>query len=230
MPSSLQLRSGAEGASRSSQPRASSGAIWRTPAGTHRFGGAPNSGPVTLKASNRLVIAESGEGSIAAFPPPHNFFWSRETALQPRLRLVIGRSVRRSLRRSAAAAELRGRSRRRRAAATRTRVRTSRCAARASGHRPAHARLSTTPAPARSDGRAAGALCVHAEDDRCKAVPGYQVMATHFHSALVGRLRADARMAISTCVSPTSTSSRRRGSTSSRRLTAAASGFGGGSD
>ena len=35
---------------------------------------------------------------------------------------------------------------------------------------------------------ARGALAFTRED-RFKAVPGYQVMATHFHSALVGRLR-----------------------------------------
>jgi len=31
-----------------------------------------------LKTANRLVIAEGASGSIAAFPPPHTFFWARE--------------------------------------------------------------------------------------------------------------------------------------------------------
>lgn len=43
-----------------------------------RLGGAPNQGPVALRTANRLVVAETGTGSIAAFPPPHTFFWARE--------------------------------------------------------------------------------------------------------------------------------------------------------
>ena len=31
-----------------------------------------------LKASNRLVAAEGRSGSLAAFPAPHTFFWTRE--------------------------------------------------------------------------------------------------------------------------------------------------------
>jgi hypothetical protein len=57
------------------------GLIWKDLAGTrqsYRFGGAPNADPVTLRTSNRLVVAETGAGSIAAFPPPHTFFWARE--------------------------------------------------------------------------------------------------------------------------------------------------------
>jgi hypothetical protein len=44
------------------------------------FGGANNDREAPLKTANRLVIAERGKaGSIAAFPPPHNFFWARES-------------------------------------------------------------------------------------------------------------------------------------------------------
>jgi hypothetical protein len=44
------------------------------------FGGAANVNEAPLKTANRLVIAERGKaGSIAAFPPPHNFFWARES-------------------------------------------------------------------------------------------------------------------------------------------------------
>lgn len=56
---------------------------WRDVAGnwqSHRLGGAPNTVLVPLRAHNRLVIAETAGGSIAAFPPPHNFFWSREVS------------------------------------------------------------------------------------------------------------------------------------------------------
>src|SRR5205814_130689 len=44
------------------------------------FGGATNEREAPLKTANRLLIAERGRaGSIAAFPPPHNFFWARES-------------------------------------------------------------------------------------------------------------------------------------------------------
>jgi hypothetical protein len=54
---------------------------WRDIASTwqeNRLGGAVNTDPVPLKAANRTVIAETGTGAIAAFPPPHTFFWARE--------------------------------------------------------------------------------------------------------------------------------------------------------
>ena len=58
---------------------------WRDIANTwqeYRFGGAKNDDEVPLKASQRLVVAETGPaGSIAIFPPPHNFFWAREIAI-----------------------------------------------------------------------------------------------------------------------------------------------------
>ena len=48
----------------------------------YALGGKPNADRVALKAYNRLVIAEQGKaGSIAVFPPPHKFFWSREVAI-----------------------------------------------------------------------------------------------------------------------------------------------------
>ena len=44
----------------------------------YRFGGSNNESLVPLRAANRLVVAEGPAGSIAAFPPPHRFFWARE--------------------------------------------------------------------------------------------------------------------------------------------------------
>lgn len=59
--------------------------VWRDISNTwqeYRFGGAKNDDEVPLKAANRLVVAEAGHaGSIAVFPPPHNFFWAREIAI-----------------------------------------------------------------------------------------------------------------------------------------------------
>ena len=54
---------------------------WRDLGGNwqdYQLGGAANEAPVGLQAANRVVIAESAGGSIAAFPPPHVFFWARE--------------------------------------------------------------------------------------------------------------------------------------------------------
>jgi hypothetical protein len=56
---------------------------WRDLSNTRQeylFGGANNDRDAPLKTANRLLIAERGRaGSIAAFPPPHNFFWARES-------------------------------------------------------------------------------------------------------------------------------------------------------
>ncbi len=45
----------------------------------YEFGGAPNRDPVALRARYRLAVIETGGGSIALFPPPHKFFFARET-------------------------------------------------------------------------------------------------------------------------------------------------------
>ena len=47
-----------------------------------RLGGPRSENDVPLNTNGRLVIAERGAaGSIAVFPPPHNFFWAREIAI-----------------------------------------------------------------------------------------------------------------------------------------------------
>ena len=54
---------------------------WRDTGGhdqQYAFGGVPNETIVPLKASNRVLIAEGKGGSIAAFPMPHTFFFTRE--------------------------------------------------------------------------------------------------------------------------------------------------------
>jgi hypothetical protein len=43
--------------------------------------GPVNADPVPLRAANRLVVAETSGGAIAAFPPPHTFFWAREVEI-----------------------------------------------------------------------------------------------------------------------------------------------------
>jgi hypothetical protein len=54
---------------------------WRDQGGhpqQYRFGGVKNDGRVAVKAANRLLVAEGPSASIATFPPPHTFFFTRE--------------------------------------------------------------------------------------------------------------------------------------------------------
>jgi len=54
---------------------------WRDTAGqmqSYGFLGPANNDDVVLQAANRIVVAETGSFAIAAFPPPHTFFWARE--------------------------------------------------------------------------------------------------------------------------------------------------------
>lgn len=44
----------------------------------YEFGGTVNQDPVALKARNRLVFLDNAGGSVAAFPPSHKFFFARE--------------------------------------------------------------------------------------------------------------------------------------------------------
>jgi hypothetical protein len=43
--------------------------------------GPANAGPVPIRAANRLVVAQTGAGSVAAFTPPHTYFWAREVEI-----------------------------------------------------------------------------------------------------------------------------------------------------
>jgi hypothetical protein len=54
---------------------------WRDTGGhpqQYRFGGVANDKLVPLRAANRVIVAEGKGGSLAAFPPPHTFFFTRE--------------------------------------------------------------------------------------------------------------------------------------------------------
>ena len=54
---------------------------WRDTSGDwqkYEFGGTPNQSLVALRARNRVATVEGPGGSIAFFPPPHKFFFSRE--------------------------------------------------------------------------------------------------------------------------------------------------------
>ncbi len=43
--------------------------------------GPANVDDVVLRAANRLVVAQTDGAAIAAFPPPHTFFWAREVEI-----------------------------------------------------------------------------------------------------------------------------------------------------
>lgn len=43
--------------------------------------GPVNGEVVPLRAANRLVVADLGRAAVAAFPPPHTFFWAREVEI-----------------------------------------------------------------------------------------------------------------------------------------------------
>ncbi|NMM47574.1 CehA/McbA family metallohydrolase domain-containing protein [Marinigracilibium pacificum] len=46
---------------------------------SHVFNDYVNSEPVIIKSNNRLIAAELESGSITSFPPPHSFYWARES-------------------------------------------------------------------------------------------------------------------------------------------------------
>ncbi len=48
---------------------------------SYALAGPVNFDPVPLVAANRLVVMESDAASLAAFPPPHTFFWAREVEI-----------------------------------------------------------------------------------------------------------------------------------------------------
>jgi hypothetical protein len=55
--------------------------VWRDTGGHpqhYAFGGVTNDAPVPLKAANRVLIAEGRGGSVAVFPLPHTYFFTRE--------------------------------------------------------------------------------------------------------------------------------------------------------
>ena len=65
--------------------------VWRDLANLwdeYDLDGMKNDGEVALRTSNRIVIAETSAGSIAAFPPPHTLFLGTGVRQQPGILLV----------------------------------------------------------------------------------------------------------------------------------------------
>ena len=68
---------GLKGFSTATMPRVT----WRDTGGhpqQHQFGGPKAIGLSAVRAANRLLVAEGTRGSVATFPPPHTFFFTRE--------------------------------------------------------------------------------------------------------------------------------------------------------
>ena len=144
----------------------------------YRLGGAANDAEVPLKASNRLIAAEGRGGSIAAFPPPHTFFWTRE--IETNLGYVWYRKD------SSASFSFGVRQA--------EREESEQYQANFALYSAPPGSVQRMPVYFYVSGDAAataleGALAF-TRNDRYKALPGYQVMASHFHMDLGQRTRA----------------------------------------
>lgn len=152
----------------------------------YAFGGSLNTGNAVVKAGNRLIATEVTGGSVAAFPPPHNFFWSRETEN------VLGYNYYRKESNGSFAFGVRqAESEEEPAWAGRgpedvTQNFALRSARPGTWQRmPVYFYVSADAGTAAVDG-----ALTFTRGDHYKPLPGYQVMATHFHTSLVRRLRA----------------------------------------
>jgi hypothetical protein len=166
--------------------------IWRDTARAwqeYRFGGPPNIDPVVLRARNRLAILERKGGSLAFFPPPHKFFWAREIELnlgyvyyRKQADNTIGLGARQAEREEMYRPY--GKSNE----VWERRTRQSRSFSQGNfalynalpgtvQRMPVYFYLSA------EDGRATqSAVLAYTHEDRYKAIPGYQVAISHFHT------------------------------------------------
>lgn len=153
--------------------------VWRDLGGRwqdQRFGGPDNEGPATVWSANRLIAAELAGGSIAAFPPPHSFYWARESEQ------VLGYSWYRKDGPSTFSFGLRQAEKEEdpeflhNYALYSARPETWQ-------RMPVFLYVSAEPAQA-----AVHAALAFTNGDRFKPLPGYQVMGSHYHVGLVERL------------------------------------------
>ncbi len=151
----------------------------------YHLGSAADDAPVTLKTSNRIVVAEGASGSIAAFPPPHTFFWARETSYNLGYdwyrkddATTFSFGIRQAESEEPPEEEGRGtEDRHQNFALLSARPGTSQ-------HMAMYLYVNPGDGPATMD-----AAWAFTRDDHFKAVPGFQVMATHFHMSLLSRAR-----------------------------------------
>ena len=145
----------------------------------YSFGGAKNDHMVPLKTSNRIIAAETQGGSIAAFPPPHSFFWAREIPIN------LGYSWYRKDSNTDFGIGIRQPEKEH------------------PSENPANFALySARPGTwqrmpvyfyvsAATGRQAIDQALAYTHNDRYKALPGYQVMASHFHTSSVNRLLSE---------------------------------------
>jgi hypothetical protein len=152
----------------------------------YRLGGAKNDNVVPLKAANRVVIVEGQGGSIAAFPPPHRFFTARE------LEYNLGYNFYRKDSETTFAFGVRhaegeedptfvGRG------PEDVRQNFALHSARPGTWQQMPVFFYISPDSAQP---AAESALAFTRNDRYKVLPGYKVMATHFHTSMVSRMKA----------------------------------------
>ena len=153
---------------------------------SYQFDGSTNEAPIALQTSNRLVAAEVNGGSIAALPPPHNFFWAREIQYNLGYNWYskdtassFSFGVREAETEAAPGDAGRGTGDVRENFALRS-------ARPGTWQRmPVYFLVEDVPGHAAIDSALA-----YTRGDQFQALPGYKVMATHFHAQMVPRLLA----------------------------------------
>jgi hypothetical protein len=148
----------------------------------YRFGGAADEAPVTVTSSNRIVAAEAAGGAIAAFPPPHNFFWARETSFnlgynwyRKDSAVAYSFGVREAEEEGGGGPAQGGEDRRQNFALRSARPGTEQ-------RMPVYLYASLGPAQSAVD-----AALAFTRGDHFKPLAGYRVMATHFHMGLAAK-------------------------------------------
>ena len=145
----------------------------------YQFGGAKNDQRRSAEDRQPPGRRRDRGGSIAAFPPPHNFFWARE------IEFNLGYNWYRKdsdttfsfgMRQAEGEEDAAWR-----ATVPRTAARTSRYTARGPARGSAWRSIFYVSAE-RGAGALIQAALAYTRDDHYKPLPGYQVMATHFHT------------------------------------------------
>jgi hypothetical protein len=145
----------------------------------YRFGDTSHPEPVPVRTANRVLAVEQAGGSLTAFPAPHTFFWARETSAnlgynwyRQDTSTTLSFGIRQ------AEAEDPGAEGDQNFALYSARPNTSQ-------------RMAMYVYPTSLKGETAlDAALAFTRGDRFKAVPGYQVMATHFHMGMLRKLMA----------------------------------------
>ena len=149
------------------------------------LGDAAAADAVTVKANNRVLAAAVPGGSIATFPPPHTYFWAREVDYnlgynwyRKDSKSAYSFGIRQAEREESVAQEDRG---------SEDRAQNFALLSARPGtwqRMPVYFYASAEAAP-----QGIESALAFTRGDHFKALPGYQVMATHFHMGLVRRAR-----------------------------------------